>query len=62
MKAFTEALQHEWRNAPGNRISAHLFITASSSRGYRKGPHREAGGGMGTPDRRRFSWIEGHRR
>jgi NAD(P)-dependent dehydrogenase (short-subunit alcohol dehydrogenase family) len=26
VKAFTEALQHELRNAAGNRISAHLFI------------------------------------
>ena len=26
VKAFTEALQHELRNAPGGRISAHLFI------------------------------------
>lgn len=26
VKAFTEALQHELRNAPGSRISAHLFI------------------------------------
>jgi NAD(P)-dependent dehydrogenase (short-subunit alcohol dehydrogenase family) len=26
VKAFTEALQHELRNAPGSRISAHLMI------------------------------------
>ena len=26
VKAFTEALQHELRNQPGSRISAHLFI------------------------------------
>jgi len=26
VKAFTEALQHELRNAPGSRINAHLFI------------------------------------
>jgi NAD(P)-dependent dehydrogenase (short-subunit alcohol dehydrogenase family) len=26
VKAFTEALQHELRNAPGSKISAHLFI------------------------------------
>jgi len=26
VKAFTEALQHELRNAPGGRINAHLFI------------------------------------
>jgi hypothetical protein len=26
VKAFTEALQHELRNTPGSRISAHLFI------------------------------------
>jgi NAD(P)-dependent dehydrogenase (short-subunit alcohol dehydrogenase family) len=26
VKAFTEALQHELRNAPGGRISAHLLI------------------------------------
>ncbi|QCI67050.1 SDR family NAD(P)-dependent oxidoreductase [Phreatobacter stygius] len=26
VKAFTEALQHELRNTPGNRVSAHLLI------------------------------------
>jgi NAD(P)-dependent dehydrogenase (short-subunit alcohol dehydrogenase family) len=26
VKAFTEALQHELRNTPGNRLSAHLLI------------------------------------
>ena len=26
VKAFTEALQHELRNAPGSKINAHLFI------------------------------------
>jgi NAD(P)-dependent dehydrogenase (short-subunit alcohol dehydrogenase family) len=26
VKAFTEALQHELRNAPGNQVSAHLLI------------------------------------
>jgi NAD(P)-dependent dehydrogenase (short-subunit alcohol dehydrogenase family) len=26
VKAFTEALQHELRNTPGSKISAHLFI------------------------------------
>ena len=43
VKAFTEALQHELRNIPGCRISAHLFIpgfvfTGLTSRGRTEKP------------------------
>jgi NAD(P)-dependent dehydrogenase (short-subunit alcohol dehydrogenase family) len=43
VKAFTEALQHELRNTPGSRISAHLFIpgfvfTALTARGRSEKP------------------------
>ncbi|QWG22761.1 SDR family NAD(P)-dependent oxidoreductase [Bradyrhizobium sediminis] len=43
VKTFTEALQHELRNAPGSRISAHLFIpghvfTALTARGRTEKP------------------------
>ena len=43
VKAFTEALQHELRNIPGCRISAHLFIpgfvfTGLTSRGRSEKP------------------------
>jgi hypothetical protein len=43
VKAFTEALQHELRNTPGCRISAHLFIpgfvfTGLTSRGRSEKP------------------------
>jgi NAD(P)-dependent dehydrogenase (short-subunit alcohol dehydrogenase family) len=43
VKAFTEALQHELRNAPGGRISAHLFIpgfvfTSLTARGRTEKP------------------------
>jgi NAD(P)-dependent dehydrogenase (short-subunit alcohol dehydrogenase family) len=43
VKAFTEALQHELRNAAGSRISAHLFIpgfvfTGLTSRGRSEKP------------------------
>ena len=43
VKAFTEALQHELRNAPGCRISAHLMIpgfvfTALTARGRTEKP------------------------
>jgi NAD(P)-dependent dehydrogenase (short-subunit alcohol dehydrogenase family) len=43
VKAFTEALQHELRNAPGSRLSAHLLIpgfvfTGLTSRGRSEKP------------------------
>jgi hypothetical protein len=43
VKAFTEALQHELRNIPGCRISAHLFVpgfvfTGLTSRGRTEKP------------------------
>jgi NAD(P)-dependent dehydrogenase (short-subunit alcohol dehydrogenase family) len=43
VKAFTEALQHEFRNAPGSRLSAHLLIpgfvfTGLTSRGRSEKP------------------------
>ncbi|MFL6790756.1 MAG: SDR family NAD(P)-dependent oxidoreductase [Bradyrhizobium sp.] len=43
VKAFTEALQHELRNAPGSQISAHLLIpgfvfTALTARGRTEKP------------------------
>jgi NAD(P)-dependent dehydrogenase (short-subunit alcohol dehydrogenase family) len=43
VKAFTEALQHELRNAPGSRVSAHLLIpgfvfTALTSHGRTEKP------------------------
>jgi NAD(P)-dependent dehydrogenase (short-subunit alcohol dehydrogenase family) len=43
VKAFTEALQHELRNTPGNHISAHLLIpghvfTGLTARGHTEKP------------------------
>ena len=55
VKAFTEALQHELRNASGGRISAHLLIPGFVFTGAdRQGSHREAGGGLDTGADRRL--------
>jgi len=51
VKAFTEALQHDLRNTPGCRVSAHLFIpgfvfTPLTARGRTEMP-----AGAWTPER-----------
>src|SRR5437879_1092191 len=50
VKAFTEALQHELRNAPGGRISAHLFIPGFVFTGLTARGRAEKPPGAWTPE------------
>ncbi len=50
VKAFTEALQHELRNAPGGRISAHLFIPGFVFTGLTARGRTEKPAGAWTPE------------
>ena len=50
VKAFTEALQHELRNAKGGRISAHLFIPGFVFTGLTAGGRTEKPAGAWTPE------------
>jgi NAD(P)-dependent dehydrogenase (short-subunit alcohol dehydrogenase family) len=51
VKAFTEALQHELRNAAGGRISAHLFIPGFVFTGLTAKGRTEKPAGAWTPER-----------
>lgn len=50
VKAFTEALQHELRNAAGGRISAHLFIPGFVFTGLTARGRTEKPAGAWTPE------------
>jgi NAD(P)-dependent dehydrogenase (short-subunit alcohol dehydrogenase family) len=50
VKAFTEALQHELRNAKGGRISAHLFIPGFVFTGLTAGGRTEKPAAAWTPE------------
>jgi len=50
VKAFTEALQHELRNAAGGRISAHLFIPGFVFTGLTAKGRTEKPAGAWTPE------------
>jgi NAD(P)-dependent dehydrogenase (short-subunit alcohol dehydrogenase family) len=50
VKAFTEALQHELRNAKGGRISAHLFIPGFVFTGLTAKGRAEKPAGAWTPE------------
>jgi NAD(P)-dependent dehydrogenase (short-subunit alcohol dehydrogenase family) len=50
VKAFTEALQHELRNADGGRISAHLFIPGFVFTGLTARGRAEKPAGAWTPE------------
>src|SRR5437870_5413554 len=50
VKAFTEALQHELRNAAGSRISAHLFIPGFVFTGLTARGRSEKPAGAWTPE------------
>ena len=50
VKAFTEALQHELRNAKGSRISAHLFIPGFVFTGLTAKGRIEKPAGAWTPE------------
>lgn len=50
VKAFTEALQHELRNAPGSRISAHLMIPGFVFTGLTARGRTEKPAGAWTPE------------
>ena len=50
VKAFTEALQHELRNAKGSRISAHLFIPGFVFTGLTAKGRTEKPAGAWTPE------------
>ena len=50
MKAFTEALQHELRNIPGCRLSAHLLIPGFVFTGLTAGGRTEKPAGAWTPE------------
>ena len=50
VKAFTEALQHELRNTPDAKISAHLLIPGFVFTGMTGGGHTEKPAGAWTPD------------
>ena len=50
VKAFTEALQHELRNAKGGRISAHLFIPGFVFTGLTAKGRTEKPAGAWTPE------------
>ena len=50
VKAFTEALQHELRNATGSRVSAHLFIPGFVFTGLTALGHTEKPAGAWTPE------------
>ncbi len=50
VKAFTEALQHELRNAAGSKISAHLFIPGFVFTGLTAGDRTEKPAGAWTPE------------
>ena len=50
VKAFTEALQHEMRNAAGSRISAHLFIPGFVFTGLTAKGRTEKPAGAWTPE------------
>jgi hypothetical protein len=50
VKAFTEALQHQLRNTPGARISAHLLIPGYVFTGMTSGNRKEKPAGAWTPE------------
>jgi NAD(P)-dependent dehydrogenase (short-subunit alcohol dehydrogenase family) len=50
VKAFTEALQHELRNATGSRLSAHLFIPGFVFTGLTARGRTEKPAGAWTPE------------
>jgi len=50
VKAFTEALQHELRNTPGNRITAHLLIPGFVFTGLTARGRDEKPAGAWTPE------------
>jgi short-subunit dehydrogenase len=50
VKTFTEALQHELRNTPDCKISAHLLIPGFVFTGLTKGARVEKPAGAWTPD------------
>src|SRR5260370_4825368 len=50
VKAFTEALQHELRNAAGSRISAHLLIPGFVFTGLTARGRAEKPAGARTPE------------
>jgi NAD(P)-dependent dehydrogenase (short-subunit alcohol dehydrogenase family) len=50
VKAFTEALQHELRNAAGSRLSAHLFIPGFVFTGLTSRGRSEKPAGAWTPE------------
>jgi hypothetical protein len=50
VKAFTEALQHELRNTPGCKISAHLLIPGFVYTGLTAGSRVEKPAGAWTPE------------
>jgi NAD(P)-dependent dehydrogenase (short-subunit alcohol dehydrogenase family) len=50
VKAFTEALQHELRNATGSRVSAHLFIPGFVFTGLTSRGRIEKPAGAWTPE------------
>ncbi len=50
VKAFTEALQHELRNAPGAKLSAHLLIPGFVFTGLTARGRTEKPGGAWTPE------------
>ena len=50
VKAFTEALQHELRNIPGCRLSAHLLIPGFVFTGLTAGGRTEKPAGAWTPE------------
>jgi NAD(P)-dependent dehydrogenase (short-subunit alcohol dehydrogenase family) len=50
VKAFTEALQHELRNAAGSRLSAHLFIPGFVFTGLTSRGRTEKPAGAWTPE------------
>jgi NAD(P)-dependent dehydrogenase (short-subunit alcohol dehydrogenase family) len=50
VKAFTEALQHELRNAAGSRLSAHLFIPGFVFTGLTARGRTEKPAGAWTPE------------
>lgn len=59
VKAFTEALQHELRNAAGGRISAHLFIPGFVFTGLTAKGRTEKPAGAWTPEQTVDFMIEG---
>ncbi|WP_315838114.1 SDR family NAD(P)-dependent oxidoreductase [Bradyrhizobium prioriisuperbiae] len=50
VKAFTEALQHELRNTPGNKLSAHLLIPGFVYTGLTAKGRTEKPAGAWTPE------------